>query len=75
MEASLKPRGYGRDPSTKPSWTAIGGATSAEYTPVLEDAGHYLRVTVRYSDGEGPGKAANGVSEETVQGMAATPRD
>ena len=52
----------------KTVWTAIGGATSAEYTPVLEDAGHYLRVTVRYSDGEGPGKAANEVSEETVQG-------
>jgi hypothetical protein len=33
----------------KISWTAIGGATSAEYTPILEDAGHYLRVTASYA--------------------------
>ena len=52
----------------KIAWTAIGGATSAEYTPVLEDAGHYLRVTASYSDGEGPSKAANGISDEPVQG-------
>ena len=65
----------------KISWTAIGGTTSSEYTPILEDAGHYLRVTVRYSDGEGPSKAANEVSEETVQdgrnpiGLRALPGD
>ena len=52
----------------KTVWTAIGGATSAEYTPILEDAGHYLRVTASYSDGEGPSKAANGISDEPVQG-------
>ena len=52
----------------KISWTAIGGETSAEYTPILEDAGHYLRVTASYSDGEGSGKAANGISDEPVQG-------
>ena len=52
----------------KIAWTAIGGATSAEYTPILEDAGHYLRVTASYSDGEGPGKAASGISDEPVQG-------
>ena len=52
----------------KTAWTAVGGAASAEYTPVFEDAGHYLRVTVRYSDGEGPGKVANEVSDEPVQG-------
>ena len=52
----------------KIAWTAIGGATSAEYTPILEDAGHYLRVTASYSDGEGPGKVANGISDEPVQG-------
>ena len=54
----------------KIAWTAIGGATSAEYTPVLEDAGHYLRVTASYADGEGPGKAANGISDEPVQGSS-----
>ena len=42
--------------------------TSAEYTPILEDAGHYLRVTASYSDGEGAGKVANGISDEPVQG-------
>ena len=58
----------------KIAWTAIGGATSAEYTPVLEDVGHYLRVTGSYSDGEGPSKAASGISDEPVPPVQA-PRD
>ena len=58
----------------KIAWTAIGGATSAEYTPILEDVGHYLRVTGSYSDGEGPSKAASGISDEPVPPVQA-PRD
>ena len=56
----------------KISWTAIGGATSAEYTPVLEDAGHYLRVTASYADGEGPDKTAHVISGATL-GRALNP--
>ena len=39
-------------------WEDIAGATMASYTPVGSDAGYYLRATVTYTDGEGPGKEA-----------------
>ncbi len=40
-------------------WTAITGATSASYTPVTDDEDDFLRVTVSYTDGHGPGKSAS----------------
>ena len=36
--------------------TVIDNATSMSYTPVADDAGYYLMVTVTYTDGEGSGK-------------------
>ncbi|MXY10430.1 MAG: S8 family serine peptidase, partial [Acidimicrobiaceae bacterium] len=39
-------------------WTEIDGVTASSYTPTLDDDGHYLRATVRYTDGHGPSKAA-----------------
>ena len=36
--------------------TVIANATSMSYTPVADDAGYYLKVTVTYTDGEGEGK-------------------
>ena len=39
-------------------WTTIIDATSSSYTPTTDDVGHYLRVSVRYADGQGPGKLA-----------------
>ena len=36
--------------------TVIANATSMSYTPVADDAGYYLKVTVTYTDGEGSGK-------------------
>ena len=36
--------------------TVIANATSMSYTPVADDAGYYLKVTVMYTDGEGSGK-------------------
>ena len=36
--------------------TVIADATSMSYTPVADDAGYYLKVTVTYTDGEGSGK-------------------
>ena len=37
-------------------WTAIDTAASSGYTPVETDKENYLRVTVEYTDGHGPGK-------------------
>ena len=37
----------------KTTWATISGATSATYTPVADDGGNYLRVTVTYTDGVG----------------------
>ena len=48
-------------------WSAIGGGDSATYTPVTEDAGHHLRVTARYADGQGPGKEIKKPSDRAVQ--------
>ena len=47
-------------------WTAIAGATAA-YTPRNEDAGHYLRATASYDDGEGPGKTAMAATVAAVE--------
>ena len=43
------------------TWSDSSGATSASYTPVTGDVGKYLRATVSYTDGQGPGKSAQGV--------------
>jgi hypothetical protein len=44
----------------------IEGATSDTYTPAAEDAGKRLRATASYTDGHGPGKTAQAVSEDAV---------
>ena len=50
------------------AWTTITGATSASYTPdATDDDGHYLRATASYTDGEGSGKSAVGVSDNPVR--------
>ena len=53
-------------------WTDISGAASASYTPVAGDAGKYLRATATYTDGEGEGKSAQGVSHNAVQAAPVT---
>ena len=57
------------------SWTLISGKTSATYTPVAADVGHYLRATASYDDGAGPGKSAEGVSANVVQAAPVTPNE
>ncbi len=47
-------------------WAVIEGATSDTYTPAAEDAGKRLRATASYTDGHGPGKTAQAVSEDAV---------
>ena len=51
------------------SWNAAtgAGATSDSYTPVAADSGKYLRVTASYTDGHGPGKDADKVSDNQVR--------
>ena len=44
------------------SWTSIANVTGGHYVPVDADLNHYLRVTVRYTDGHGSGKEVEQVS-------------
>ena len=48
------------------TWTDIEDATSDAYTPVDDDAGSYLQATAMYTDGEGSGKMASGMSAQQV---------
>ena len=54
-------------PSNKGSWDPITSATSASYTPVAADVGDHLRATASYTDGHGPGKSAQAVSDNEVR--------
>ncbi len=47
-------------------WTAIAEATMEDYAPATGDAGKYLRAVVEYTDGEGSGKSANGMTASAV---------
>ena len=47
-------------------WTVIAWATTEEYTPASDVAGNYLRAVAHYTDGEGSGKSASGMTADTV---------
>ena len=49
------------------TWTDIEGATSPRRSPAPADVGMYLRATVTYADGFGPGKTASAVSANRVE--------
>ena len=51
------------------NWQNIAGATSTTYTPVAQDMDRFLRVTVSYADGEGPGKQEQFNFGTAVQGL------
>ena len=54
---------WSRSPNGRTGWVNILNATSATYTPTLEeDAGNYIRATATYTDGHGPNKTASAVS-------------
>ena len=54
---------WARSPDGRTNWVNIASATSATYTPTLEeDAGNYIRATASYTDGHGPDKTASAVS-------------
>ena len=52
--------------AAKSNWVPISGATRADYMPVDGDLGMYLRAVTTYTDGEGSGKTAEGVSDNVV---------
>ena len=55
---------WARSPDGSTDWVNIQGATSAAYTPTLEeDPGNYIRATASYDDGHGSNKTAERVSE------------
>ena len=60
---------WARSPDGSTGWADIAGATSMTYKPVEADVGMYLRATASYTDGQGSGQTAIGVSG------AATERD
>ena len=54
---------WASSPLETDTWTDIGGATTATYTPVDADNTKHLRATASYTDRRGPEKSANGVSD------------
>ena len=66
---------WARSTSRSGPWTVITGTAtsnnpvgrSANYTPIKDDVGKWLRVTARYTDGHGRGKAAQVVSANAVR--------
>ena len=57
-----------RSPNGASSWTPISGETLDTYTPVAADLGDYLQATASYTDEVGPGKSAQAISANAVQG-------
>ena len=54
---------WARSPNGRTGWANIANATSATYTPTLEDdTGNYIRATASYNDGHGENKTAGKVS-------------
>ena len=55
------------------NWAVIPGSSSNTYTPSSGDVGMYLRAVAEYTDGEGAGKSADRVSNDTVRSEPAEP--
>ena len=60
--------------TNRSDWSAIAGATTDRYTPTGADLRHYVRVTVQYDDGHGPGKSRGSVSDRRVRARPAANR-
>ena len=60
------------DSATGPFTNVSSGATSSSYTPVTGDVGKYLQATATYTDPQGAGKSASGVSSNAVQAAPGT---
>ena len=55
-----------RSTSRTGAGTDIANADSNRYTPTADDRNYYLRATVEYEDGHGPGKNAHATTEFTT---------
>ena len=60
------------DTTIGPFTNVSSGATSSRYTPVTGDVGKYLQATATYTDPQGAGKSASGVSSNAVQAAPGT---
>ena len=49
---------WARSQDGESGWEDIEAATSTKYIPTSDDAGHYLRATVSYTDGDGNTRSA-----------------
>ena len=58
--------------SDQTDWTSVS-ASGASYTPKGSDAGMYIRARASYRDGEGSGKTAEAVSDQTVGARETAP--
>ena len=56
-----------KSPDRLTNWSPINGSTSDTYMPVSADEAMYLRSIVDSTDGEGPGRSAEGMSADTVK--------
>ncbi len=61
-----------RSTSRTGGWADIANTDASSYTPTAADRNHYLRATVSYEDGHGPGKSADAVTERTTVNERAT---
>ena len=57
---------WSKSTTAEGTFTPITGGTSAMYTPVEADEGHYLKATASYTDGEDSGKMADEMTESPV---------
>ena len=63
---------WARSTSMSGGFANIANATSETYSPVDGDNNFYLRATASYTDDEGAGKTAMGVSDNKVQRIPST---
>ena len=54
------------DTADAATWSDIAGATAAEYTPVFDDHGKFLRARATYDDKHGTGKIVHGTTTNAV---------
>ena len=57
---------WSRSSDRRTGWTNIGSATLSLYTPSGSDQEMYLRATASYTDAQGAGKSAQGVSSSQI---------
>ena len=57
---------WARGDTASGTFANISGATSSSYSPVQDDVGKYLRLSVTYTDAQGSGKSATETADNAV---------